>query len=181
MYELLILPLTLPMLLSVTGYAWGRIFADVDPFPGTARTHALLILAQTLSLILVYVYQAQISLFIISMLYFIQGVGVVYFLATRGKVDCGCLGPQVRSQLGVPLVALNVFMGMLGLGLGVWGWIELDSLIVWEGLLQLFMLLLLALLLIVGIPDGRHAISLYRKMAAPHDARMKREKEGQSA
>ena len=33
----------------------------------------------------------------------------------KGRVDCGCLGPQISSKLGFPLIGFNLAMGLMGL------------------------------------------------------------------
>lgn len=83
MYDVLAISDTLPMLLSVASYVWARSFGDPDPFPGGARLHLLLILLQILTVTLVYSFPSLISFLGISLLYFIQGLGVAYFIRKK--------------------------------------------------------------------------------------------------
>ena len=115
MHELLAISVTLPMLLSVVSFGWSRVFGDPDLFPGGPRLHMMLILSQLLLVTMVYCFPSWISFLGISLLYFVQGLGVAYFIRKKGRVDCGCLGPQINSKLGFPLMWFNLAMGLMGL------------------------------------------------------------------
>ncbi|ANA82761.1 hypothetical protein C7121_19510 [Paenibacillus glucanolyticus] len=175
MYELVAISVTLPMLLSVVSFVWSRIFGDPDHFPGSARLHAQLILSQVVSITLIYCFPSAVSFLIISVLYFTQGLGVAYFIRIKGRVDCGCLGPQINSKLGWPLILFNLVMGSIGLAAySNPDWFVYGYSFAITGLLMEAMLLLLALLIMVGVPDALHAIRLYRDIAASHYAKLKR-------
>ncbi|ANY75891.1 hypothetical protein BBD41_26785 [Paenibacillus ihbetae] len=168
MYEFAAISSTFPMLLSVTGYIWSAFFGDPDRFPGSPRLHALLVLLQFLTVTMVYGYPSSMSFVLLSVLYFTQGIGVVYYIRKKGRVDCGCLGPQFHSRLGWPLIAVNGLMGMLSWGWSHPSWFIYPEAVALNGFLLEGMLLLVSLLVIVGIPDAVHAIRIYRELAAPH-------------
>ncbi|MEF7437898.1 hypothetical protein V4V36_01150 [Paenibacillus lautus] len=174
MYDVLAISVTLPMLLSVASYVWSRAFGDPDPFPGGARLHVLLILLQILTVTLVYSFPSLISFLGISLLYFIQGLGVAYFIRIKGRVDCGCFGPQISSRLGFPLIGFNLAMGFAGLACSYAGLLAFHQSFTVTGLLLECMMLLLALFVVVGVPDALHAIRIYREIAAPHIYKIKR-------
>jgi len=174
MYELLAIFVTLPMLLSVASFGWSRVFDDPDLFPGSVRLHALLILLQVLSVTMVYVYPSQLSFLGISSLYFIQGMGVAYFMWKKGRVDCGCLGPQINSKLGYPLIGFNLMMGLMGLAYSHPVWFAHSTSFTITGLLLEGILLLVTLFIIVGIPDALYAIRVYREIATPYVSKIKR-------
>lgn len=175
MYDLFAISVTLPMLLSVASYAWSRIFGDPDLFPGSARLHVLLILSQALSITFIYCFPSSVGFLIISALYLTQGLGVAYFIKKKGRVDCGCLGPQINSKLGLPLILFNFAMGFIGLtAYSNPDWFVYSHSFAVTGLLVEGMLLLLALLIIVGVPDALHAIRIYRDIAAPHYSKLKK-------
>lgn len=168
MYEFAAISATFPMLLSVTSYIWSAFFGDPDRFPGSPRLHALLVLLQFLAVTMVYGYPSSMSFVLLSVLYFTQGIGVVYSIRKKGRVDCGCLGPQFHSRLGWPLIAVNGLMGMLSWGWSHPAWFIYPEAVALNGFLLEGMLLLVSLLVIVGIPDAVHAIRIYSKLAAPH-------------
>lgn len=174
MVELLAISVTLPMLLSVASFGWSRVFGDPDLFPGSARLHILLILLQVLSVTMVYGYPSRLSFLGISLLYFIQGMGVAYFIRKKGRVDCGCLGPQINSKLGFPLILFNLLMGLIGLVYSHPAWFVHSHSFTITGLLLEGMLLLVTLLIIVGIPDALYAIRVYREIAKPYISKIKR-------
>lgn len=174
MYDVLAIFVTLPMLLSVASYAWGRAFGDPDPFPGGAGLHVLLILLQILTVTLVYSFPSLISFLGISLLYFIQGLGVACFIRIKGRVDCGCFGPQISSRLGFPLIGFNLAMGFAGLVCSSSARLAFQQSFTVTGLLMEGMILLVALFVVVGVPDALHAIRIYREIAAPHILKIKR-------
>lgn len=174
MYDLLAISVTLPMLLSVVSFGWSRAFGDPDRFPGSARLHALLILLQVLSVTMVYSFPSRYSFLGISFLYFVQGVGVAYFIRKKGRVDCGCLGPQISSKLGFPLIGINLAMGLMGLAYSYPDWFAHRHSFDVTGLLMEGMMLLLSLFIIIGVPDALHAIRIYREIAATHISKIKR-------
>ncbi|MGG3279353.1 MauE/DoxX family redox-associated membrane protein [Paenibacillus solani] len=174
MHELLAISVTLPILLSVVSFGWSRVFGDPDLFPGSGRLHVLLILLQVLSVTMVYCYPSRLSFLGISLLYFVQGLGVAYFIRKKGRVDCGCLGPQINSKLGFPLIVLNLLMGLMGLLYSHPVWFVHSHSFTITGLMLEGMLLLVTLLIIVGVPDALYAIRVYREVAAPHVSKIKR-------
>ncbi|MGC6587191.1 MauE/DoxX family redox-associated membrane protein [Paenibacillus sp. Dod16] len=174
MYDLLAISVTLPMLLSVVSFGWSRAFGDPDRFPGSARLHALLILLQVLSVTMVYGFPSRYSFLGISLLYFVQGVGVAYFIRKKGRVDCGCLGPQISSKLGFPLIGFNLAMGLMGLAYSHPVWFAHRHSFDVTGLLMEGMMLLLSLFIIIGVPDALHAIRIYREIAGTHISKIKR-------
>ncbi|KOP67958.1 hypothetical protein AMS62_23910 [Bacillus sp. FJAT-18019] len=174
MHELLAISVTFPMLLSVASFGWSRVFGDRDLFPGSARLHVLLILLQVLSVTMVYCYPSRLSFLGISLLYLVQGVGVSYFIRKKGRVDCGCLGPQINSKLGFPLMWFNLAMGLMGLAYSHPVWFAHSHSFTITGLLLEGMLLLVTLLIIVGIPDALYAIRVYREISAPYVSKIKR-------
>lgn len=174
MHELLAISVTLPMLFSVASFGWSRLFGDPDLFPGSARLHILLILLQVLSVTMVYGYPSQLSFLGISFLYFVQGMGVAYFMWQKGRVDCGCLGPQINSKLGFPLIVFNLLMGLMGLAYSHPVWFAHSTSFTVTGVLLEGMLLMVALFIIVGVPDALYAIRVYRELAAPYVSKIKR-------
>ena len=102
MYDLLAISVTLPMLLSVVSFGWSRAFGDTDRFPGSARLHALLILLQVLSVTMVYGFPSRFSFLVISLLYFVQGVGVAYFIRKReGGLRLSRASDQLQARLSI--------------------------------------------------------------------------------
>ncbi|MGG4094267.1 MauE/DoxX family redox-associated membrane protein [Paenibacillus lautus] len=173
-YALLAISVTLPMLLSVVSFGWSRVFGDPDLFPGSARLHVLLTLLQVLSVTLVYCFPSRLSFLGISLLYFVQGLGVAYFIWKKGRVDCGCLGPQINSKLGFPLIGFNLAMGLMGLAYSHPVWFAHSHSFAVTGLLMEGMMMLLSLFIIIGVPDALHAIRIYREIAAPYVSKIKK-------
>lgn len=163
----MIMAVTFPMLLSLAGYGWSSYFGDPDRFPGSPRLHCLLIILQLLAVTMVYAYPSSLSLYLLAIIYAGQGIGVVYYIWKKGKVDCGCMGPQIQSKLGFPLFFLNMLMAALCLVWNLLHGFAVEKAFVPLGLLLEGMLFLLSLVIIVGVPDAIHAIRMYRELAAP--------------
>lgn len=162
------LAVTFPMLLSIASYGWSSLFGDPDRFPGSPRVHRLLIVLQLAAVTAAYAYPSSLSLYVLAFVYAGQGIGVVYYIRRRGRVECGCLGPQIQSKLGLPLFFFNMLTAALCLAWNFWFDFTGQATFVPYGLLLEGMLLLLSLVVVVGIPDAVHAIRIYKELAAPH-------------
>lgn len=175
------LVVTFPILLSIAAYGWSSVFGDPHRFPGSPRVHRFLVICQFAGVTAVYAFPSSYSLYLLASIYAGQGFGAAYYIHKKGRVDCGCLGPQVQSKLGLPLVVINIlFAGICIISSITYGFISqevAEPRLVPVGLLLEAMLLLLSLVVIVGVPDAVHAIRLYRRMAARHAPKVLKRKE----
>ena len=63
---------------------------------------------------MVYGFPSRFSFLVISLLYFVQGVGVAYFIRKReGGLRLSRASDQLK--LGFPLIGFNLAMGLMGL------------------------------------------------------------------
>lgn len=148
---------SLPLIISIISYIWAKLFQDDDRFPGGPRIHFLLILFQTIIVVTVFLsLQSSLSTYLLSLLYLIQSIGVIYFLSKKGKVSCGCFGSQVSSLLSIKLAIFNIVLSIIPLLFNMP--IGLNS---FEGVSLLFFLLITVFLLYIGIPDAIYAIKGY--------------------
>ncbi|WP_211750380.1 MauE/DoxX family redox-associated membrane protein [Paenibacillus sp. Marseille-Q4541] len=175
MNEIAAVFVSFPMFLSIVSYIWSKVFRDPHHFPGNSHTHLILIMMQFISVTLLFGVSSVAGLLFISLLYFIQGIGVVYFLLRNGKVDCGCFGSQIPSKLSYRLAAGNGLMTIISLYLFLFSLTQGDTgffSLSLEGLIVELMMMLIALLCIVGVPDAIYAIRAYRAIAATYYAKI---------
>lgn len=171
MYDLTAIFLTLPMLFSIVSYIWSKIFRDPHHFPGNSHMHLLLIVMQFISVTIFFVISSAAGLFSLSVLYLVQGIGVIYFLLRNGRVDCGCFGSQIASKLSYRLGAGNGILAVISLIVFMNLWLqtkELQLTLSLEGLMLELLCMIFALVCVVGVPDAIYAIRAYRAIAATY-------------
>ncbi|MCM3782650.1 hypothetical protein M3231_06675 [Neobacillus mesonae] len=166
MYYLLAILFTFPVMMSIASSLWGKVLGDPTNFPAHPYLYRILITAQILCALVVFIYHSAISFLILSLVYLAQCVGVLVLIHTKGKVECGCLGPQVGSRLSYSLVLLNLLFTLAGCLFSYVAQYMSNPVLMLEGAFIFVMLLLLALLVVVGIPDARYAIKAYRAAGA---------------
>lgn len=171
MYDLTAMLLTLPMLFSIVSYIWSKIFRDPHHFPGNSHMHLLLIVMQFISVTILFTISSAMGLLSLSVLYLIQGIGVIYYLQRNGRVDCGCFGSQIASKLSYRLAAGNGILAVISLFIFMDRWLQTKELplsLSLEGLLMELLCMIFALVCVVGVPDAVYAIRAYRAIAATY-------------
>ncbi|MEK5059001.1 hypothetical protein BK126_01185 [Paenibacillus sp. FSL H7-0326] len=165
MYEFLAVLLAFPLLMSAASFIWGKALGDPSNFPAHPILYNILISVQILAVLIVFIYQAPLSFILLSLLYLSQAVGVLIIMRKKGKVECGCLGPQVNSKLSYKLVLLNLSFALAALIICYLTYSIYDPVIMLEGAVIYVILILLALFIAVGVPDALYAIAAYRSAA----------------
>ncbi len=169
MYDLTAILLTLPMLFSIVSYIWSKIFRDPHHFPGNSQIHLLLIVMQFISVTILFTISTAMGLLSLSILYLIQGIGVLYYLQRNGRIDCGCFGSQIASKLSYRLAAGNGILAVISLLIFISRWLQTKELplsLSLEGLMMEVLCMIVALVCVVGVPDAIYAIRAYRAIAA---------------
>ncbi|SFS51137.1 MauE/DoxX family redox-associated membrane protein [Paenibacillus sp. 453mf] len=166
MYELLAILMSFPLLMSAASFIWGKVLGDPSNFPAHPSLYKALISVQILAALIVFIYQSSFSFILLSLVYLSQAIGVLFIMHTKGKVACGCLGPQVSSNLSYKLVLLNLLFVFAGIWICYFTYQFYEPVIIPEGVLIYMILVLLALLIAVGVPDALYAIAAYRSVAS---------------
>ncbi|MFD1135070.1 MULTISPECIES: MauE/DoxX family redox-associated membrane protein [Paenibacillus] len=165
MYGFLTVLMTFPLLMSSASFFWGKALGDPSNFPAHPFLYDLLISVQILTALIVFIYQAPLSFILLSLVYLSQAVGVLIIMRNKGKVECGCLGPQVNSRLSYKLVLLNLSFVCAGIIICYLTYPIYDPVIMLEGAFIYMIVMLLALFIAVGVPDALYATTAYRSAA----------------
>lgn len=171
LYDLIAIFLTLPMFFSIVSYLWSKIFRDPHHFPGNSHMHRLLIVMQLISVTILFVISSVVGLLSLSILYLIQGIGVIYYLQRNGRVDCGCFGSQIASKLSYRLATGNGILAVISFWMFMHRWLqtrELQLSLSLEGFMMELLCMIFALLCVVGVPDAIYVIRAYRAIAATY-------------
>jgi hypothetical protein len=148
---------TIPLVISLVSYFWAKIFEDDDRFPGGPKTHLILIIFQGLVILSTYMFlDSLVTTYIISLIYFSQAIGVIYFLNRKGNVSCGCFGSQVSSRLSKNLIFVNILLSVIPLIVQIPVGFNPA-----EGLMLLILVVITTLVFYIGIPDAVYSIKGY--------------------
>jgi hypothetical protein len=146
--------LAVPLITSVTANAWSLVWHPMNDGPLGPRAHRALLLAEgAVALSLLVPVGTMVQFTAASVLYAALGGGVLVLLRRRGPVPCGCWG-RTGHKLGGRLVVGNLALALLALTqLGGQRTIGPGA-----GAVLAIALFVLALVLIVALPEMRHAL-----------------------
>lgn len=152
---------TIPLIISIVSFIWSRIMNDTEQIAIGKKTHIILILSQLTVVTFFFISFSVLSKSLIISLYVIQAIGVSYLLFKKGDVPCGCFGPQFNTKLQPKLIMYNIFLALFT----IISFYENLFFEFYQGLILEFLLSILLLVCIVGIPDAWYAIKGYKKVA----------------